>query len=567
MTDGSVAMSAKGWTDREISLGCIQRYDEETKDKAGEEWRLIYLDGHDSHASLEIIQYTRRHRIVVVCLPPHTTHVLQPLDVGIFGRFKVALREEAYNYELQTGLPVDKTSALLVIGKAYLRAFTPENIRSAFRKTGMWPLDQGVINALDIAPSEATSILADAPNPLPTIVKKVARAFEELSPIKAPDFTGQSASSITHPADDNTSDNGDSPHTSLDPLLAPTVVTTPTVQVPISPLTRKQAVATRVALQGTSYAYLISKEPASSSDPSPPAAIVPVIPLRRPNFALLQECPNEATFTNGDLHNLATSLRTELDIARHHLNALDKTVNIYQAELIIGETHSRRQQMQLYGREEKARKKGANLVIKPDASKGRVISSEEAETYEHERREAEERERGAKKAREEQRKQRREERDAQKRAKRTERDAAKAATEAKKLRSNAEKLARKKRREEDLQKHAADVRVWAAATANWGKGQGHKPPKPAVPKVRKTPLTDEEIAVAVEIIRSGMNQQPDAAANTPSYEEASPETAQRGDDYESSDGEEDIRSSEDSSQEDEEGYEGGPNDEDYHDSE
>ena len=46
---------------------------------------LLVLDGHGSHDTLPIIDLALSHGIIIFCLPPHTTHKLQPLDVGVFG--------------------------------------------------------------------------------------------------------------------------------------------------------------------------------------------------------------------------------------------------------------------------------------------------------------------------------------------------------------------------------------------------------------------------------------------------------------------------------------------------
>ena len=52
--------------------------------------RLILLiqDGRGSHVSIELIELARANNIHLLCLPAHTTHVLQPLDVGVFKSFK-----------------------------------------------------------------------------------------------------------------------------------------------------------------------------------------------------------------------------------------------------------------------------------------------------------------------------------------------------------------------------------------------------------------------------------------------------------------------------------------------
>jgi len=46
--------------------------------------RLLIMDGHSSHVSWEFLDYCLTHDIIPFCLPPHSTHLLQPLDVGLF---------------------------------------------------------------------------------------------------------------------------------------------------------------------------------------------------------------------------------------------------------------------------------------------------------------------------------------------------------------------------------------------------------------------------------------------------------------------------------------------------
>ena len=50
---------------------------------------LLLYDGHASHISLELIDYAILHEVIVVCLPAHSSHLLQPLDVAVFKSFKV----------------------------------------------------------------------------------------------------------------------------------------------------------------------------------------------------------------------------------------------------------------------------------------------------------------------------------------------------------------------------------------------------------------------------------------------------------------------------------------------
>ena len=44
---------------------------------------LLVMDNHDSHVSIETVQAALDNEMVLVGLPAHTTHILQPLDVKV----------------------------------------------------------------------------------------------------------------------------------------------------------------------------------------------------------------------------------------------------------------------------------------------------------------------------------------------------------------------------------------------------------------------------------------------------------------------------------------------------
>jgi len=43
------------------------------------------VDSYYSHVTVEFMEYCEAHQILPYYLPPHSTHLLQPLDVGLFG--------------------------------------------------------------------------------------------------------------------------------------------------------------------------------------------------------------------------------------------------------------------------------------------------------------------------------------------------------------------------------------------------------------------------------------------------------------------------------------------------
>jgi DDE superfamily endonuclease len=85
-------VSENGWTDSEIALDWIKHFDTHTKIRTQGKYRL--LDGHTSHVSLPFVEYCEANKIVSICFPPHSTHVLQPLDVGVFSPFAKAYKTQ-----------------------------------------------------------------------------------------------------------------------------------------------------------------------------------------------------------------------------------------------------------------------------------------------------------------------------------------------------------------------------------------------------------------------------------------------------------------------------------------
>ena len=59
---------------------------------------LLLLDGHSSHYNLNTICMCAEEGIILFCLPPHTTHVLQPLDNGIFFSLKEYWMHECHQF-------------------------------------------------------------------------------------------------------------------------------------------------------------------------------------------------------------------------------------------------------------------------------------------------------------------------------------------------------------------------------------------------------------------------------------------------------------------------------------
>ena len=53
----------------------------------------MFLDGHKAHLSIDLVETAIENDVSILCLPAHTSHALQPLDVGVFNHAKRKWKE------------------------------------------------------------------------------------------------------------------------------------------------------------------------------------------------------------------------------------------------------------------------------------------------------------------------------------------------------------------------------------------------------------------------------------------------------------------------------------------
>jgi hypothetical protein len=87
------ACSESGYTDSKISLEWLKRvFDPQTRGQANQKPQVLICDGFGTHETLEGLEFCFENHIVLCRLPSHTSHKLQPCDVGVFAPLKVASR-------------------------------------------------------------------------------------------------------------------------------------------------------------------------------------------------------------------------------------------------------------------------------------------------------------------------------------------------------------------------------------------------------------------------------------------------------------------------------------------
>ena len=76
---------------------------------------LLIIDGHAFHISTEFIRIIRANKTICLCLPPHSTHLLQPLDDGVFDPLKQKYKKLLSKKTNFTIYNIDKADFILLI--------------------------------------------------------------------------------------------------------------------------------------------------------------------------------------------------------------------------------------------------------------------------------------------------------------------------------------------------------------------------------------------------------------------------------------------------------------------
>ena len=134
--------SPSGWTSDETGSKWLQElFDTRTAVKARRNWRLLFVDGHGSHVTTGFSQKALEKKILVVIYPPHTTHRLQPLDVGCFAPLAAYYSQslETFSNSSEGLTKMSQKDFFGVFWPAWQRAFTEANIKSSWKKTDLVP--------------------------------------------------------------------------------------------------------------------------------------------------------------------------------------------------------------------------------------------------------------------------------------------------------------------------------------------------------------------------------------------------------------------------------------------
>lgn len=102
---------------------------------------LIIFDGHKSHINMKLHEFCVQNRILLFCLLPNATHILQPCDVGIFYPLKNEWKKVMQEHSQATTKAITKVTFAPLFKKAFDDSYKPETVRNSFAACGLFPFD------------------------------------------------------------------------------------------------------------------------------------------------------------------------------------------------------------------------------------------------------------------------------------------------------------------------------------------------------------------------------------------------------------------------------------------
>ena len=102
---------------------------------------ILFVDGHISHMSLPVAEFCRDHGIILYCFPPHASHIIQPLDVTVFGPVKKLWNKALDEFKLKYKIQMSKAHFFQVFDNAWKATAQKNHGVAGFRCTGLVPFE------------------------------------------------------------------------------------------------------------------------------------------------------------------------------------------------------------------------------------------------------------------------------------------------------------------------------------------------------------------------------------------------------------------------------------------
>lgn len=175
---------AKGWMDSEAFKCFLEQFDK----YCGKDRPVVLLvDSVSSHVNMGAFEFAKSKGIELYRFIPNATHIMQPLDKGVFGPLKNRWYQVVRRHSRENpSSPVGKENFAELLKEAYLLFYRPLTVINSFKSSGIYPVDSTVVTSTMLKPSltftDETETCDSACTPEPAQEETVTRngAFDAL---------------------------------------------------------------------------------------------------------------------------------------------------------------------------------------------------------------------------------------------------------------------------------------------------------------------------------------------------------------------------------------------------
>jgi hypothetical protein len=179
-----IGKSERGWMTSKLFISYIENIVVPFLEEKKTPLPVIYfVDGHGSHLTYEVSRCCEENQIILICLYPNSTHIMQPADVAAFKPLKSVwsrLVEEWKEEHLGCLLSTRDVAPIL---KEAVKIYEDTSIvKNGFRACGLYPFDKNairyekclnttkkVIHGIPLSTPMSTSISTITPIVLPSV--------------------------------------------------------------------------------------------------------------------------------------------------------------------------------------------------------------------------------------------------------------------------------------------------------------------------------------------------------------------------------------------------------------
>ena len=107
---------------------------------------LFFVDGHTTHLTLQLSNFCSQNGIILYCLYPNATHILQPADVSVFKPLKLQWRHHVREWQSQNlGKCLTRVHFTPILDKA-MKKISRLTISNGFKACGLYPFNPDAID-------------------------------------------------------------------------------------------------------------------------------------------------------------------------------------------------------------------------------------------------------------------------------------------------------------------------------------------------------------------------------------------------------------------------------------